>query len=160
MLISIYLNNFKRVSLLLIIGALCTLAACTPNRRIMDEGAKTPEPIIEKPALPPFEADVEAMRTADFNYIYVFRRGDGGVLTDEDKAYISSYSPLETNRRKLSDSGKAVILGSNFRFPAEILKTLTERFELTDFSKSESEIKKDLEQSSNINSNTDQPPSN
>lgn len=123
----------------------------------MDEGAKTPEPIVERPALPQFETDIEAMRTADFNYIYVFRRRDGGVMTPEDKTFFSSYTPIETNRRKLSDGEKAVILGSNFRFPPDIMKALSERFELTDLSKPESEIKKAAGPDGS-SSNTDQKP--
>lgn len=144
-----------RLGILLTAVCVCSaLIGCTPNRRIMDEGAKTPEPIVEKPALPQFETDIEAMRTADFNYIYVFRRKDGGVMTAEDKTFFSSYTPIETNRRKLSDGEKAVILGSNFRFPPDLLKILSERFELTDLSKPESEIKKAAEQN-NSNSEPD-----
>lgn len=151
--------SFRLGFLLMTVCVLFFSAACTPNRRIMDEAAKTPEPIVAKPALPQFEADIEAMRTADFNYIYVFRRRDGGVMTAEDKTFVSSYSPIETNRRKLSDGEKAVILGSNFRFPPELLKPLSERFELTDLSKPESEIKKAAGQdnnNANTNSNSDQ----
>lgn len=136
-------------------------AGCTPNRRIMSEAAKTPEPFAasEKPALSSFETDVEAMRTADFNYIHVFRRRDGGVMTAEDKTVFSAYTPIETNRRKLSDGERAVILGSNYRFQPEMLKALSERFDVTDLSKPESEINKESGQdnsNANINFKTDQ----
>ena len=42
-----------------------------------------------------------AMRTADFNFIYVFRRKDGGVLDAADKKAASDNIPPEINRRKV-----------------------------------------------------------
>lgn len=113
-------------------------AACTPNARIM-ESAKTPEPAAsaERPQKNAFETDLDAMRTADFQYIFVFRRKDGAELDKDDKKFINAQKPLEVNRVRLSDDGRAVIFGSNFRLPPESLDNLIERYQFEDYSKSE-----------------------
>ena len=77
------------------------------------------------------------MRTADFHYIYVFRRKDNTVFTNDDKLLLSSGMPMEINRRKLSDEGKALIVGSNFPMPKEDMKMLTDVFSLENLSKPE-----------------------
>ncbi len=81
-----------------------------------------------------FESDLETMRTASFDYIFVFRRKDGGVLDSEDKKYLKANSPPVTNRFILSDGDKAVIAGSGYEFPPESLETLRMRFNVEDYS--------------------------
>ncbi|MBX3244795.1 MAG: hypothetical protein KF685_10095 [Acidobacteria bacterium] len=113
------------------------LAGCTPNQRIM-ESAPSPSsadsPTVEKPAKTAFETDVEAMRTADFRYIYVFRRKDGQPFIEDDKRLLGSGMPAEVNRRKLSDEGRALIVGSNFPMPDEDMEMLTDNFAFQDLS--------------------------
>ena len=75
------------------------------------------------------------MRTADFIFIYVFRRKDSRLLDAEDKRFASQTIPEEMNRRTVSDEGKAIIIGSNFRMPADNLKVLSERFAFEDHSR-------------------------
>ena len=58
----------------------------------------------------------------------------------DDKKFFNTYSPPETNRRRLSDEGRAIIIGSNYRWPAETFKLFTDRFNLEDYSKPENEI--------------------
>jgi hypothetical protein len=112
------------------------LAGCAPNQRIIESSAERTEPTpdLRPTATPGFEADIESMRTADFLFIYVFRRKDGQPLDAEDKRYASRVIPPEMNRRTISDSGKAIIVGSNFRMPDETLKVLKERFAFEDYS--------------------------
>ena len=118
-------------------------SGCGPNQRIIEssnagnrtaasEAAEAPSP-----AATTFEQDLEAMRTADFEFVYVFRRKDGGVLDASDKSFIAQTSPAEMNRRRLSDNGKAVIIGSNFRMPPQALETLKEVFAFEDYSRGE-----------------------
>ena len=52
------------------------------------------------------------MRTANFNYIFVLRRKDGGTMDADDKAFVRGVTG-GFNRRTLSDDEKAVIVGSN-----------------------------------------------
>ena len=134
-------------SSVIILSAWMILAAalasgCGPNQRIIESAntadASPAQPSgnsSSTPSADSFAADVKAMRTADFNFIYVFRRRDGAVLTPEDRRLMAEETPPEINRRKLSDAGKAVIMGSNFRVPPENLKRLTEKYQLEDLSK-------------------------
>ena len=124
------------------------LCACGPNERIMNSAAENRSEQARAantaansaPAPRTFEQDLNAMRNADFNFIYVFRRKDGGVLDADDKGFITRTTPSEINRRSLADEGKALILGSNFRLPDDNLQKFKERFSFEDHSKPESEI--------------------
>ncbi len=88
------------------------------------------------------------MRNADFNYIYAFRRRDGAAMDADDKKFVNNYTPVETNRRRLSDDGMAIIIASNYRSLPENLKVFTDRYTFADYSKPESEI-----MAANTNSN-------
>jgi hypothetical protein len=119
--------------------------SCAPNQRILNSSNERPpepssvqRPVTSEPSR--IENDIEAMRTADFNFIYVFRRNDGAELQPDDRAFLSANTPYEINRRKISDAGRALVIGSNFRLPPENFKALKERFAFEDFSKPESEI--------------------
>ena len=139
----------KRAELLCVAVLGCFMlfaAACGPNQKILNsaENSSTPAPAVNAPdsesKAPSIEQDIQAMKNADFNFIYVFRRKDGAVLDDDDKAFVNAVTPAETNRRRISDEGRAVILGSNYRFPPEAMKSLIDRFAMEDHSKPESEI--------------------
>ena len=94
------------------------------------------------------------MRTADFKFIVVFRRKDRGTLESEDKEIIGRNTGPTANRRKLSDDGKAVIIGSNFPFEAKLLDELTKRFVMEDHSKPESgPLVADANANANANTN-------
>ncbi len=124
------------------------LSACGPNERIMNsasenrgEQARNADPGTNTaPAPRRFEQDLEAMRTADFNFIYVFRRKDGGVFDAADKSFITQATPGEVNRREVADEGRALLIGSNFRLPEDNLKQFKARFSFEDHSKPESEL--------------------
>jgi hypothetical protein len=130
------------LGLALIVG---TGVSCGPNQRIIESSqentAATSQSVEANstPTVRTFDQDLTAMRTADFNFVYVFRRRDGGVFNPDDKAFISSTTPPEMNRKTLSDGGKAVIVGSNFRMPADILNVFKSRFVIEDHSKPESQ---------------------
>lgn len=153
------IRSFARSSALPIIAAMSAVSmasiACGPNPRIMNSAAETPESVSQQPVRSAYETDIEAMRTADFNFIYVFRRKDGAAMTAEDRSFVIANTPVETNRRKVSDGERAIILGSNFRFPPEIIAKLAERFAFEDLSKPESELQKlAANAEANANSNT------
>ena len=117
--------------------------SCTPNQRIINSNAeRAPEPAPESHPVEPakIENDIAAMKTADFNFIYVFRRKDGGELDTEDRAFMNINIPYEINRKKISGGGRALVIGSNYLVPAENFKALKDRFLFEDFSKPESEI--------------------
>ena len=81
-----------------------------------------------------FEQDLQTMKTADFKYIFVFRRKDGGKIDGEDKTYLKTNLSPNTNRVLTSDDNKAVIAGSHFIFPPENLEILQKRFKVEDLS--------------------------
>ncbi len=119
-------------------------AACGPNESILNSNKETPPvnaPANIETAVSTFEKDLETMRTADFDFVYVFRRKDGGKLDSQDRAFLRD-NTSDSNRRKLSDEDRAIIVGSNYRIPAENLTALNERFAVEDHSKPESEIKR------------------
>lgn len=134
-----------------LLAVLCWVAmtGCAPNERIMNSAAENSReaandarsynsPSNSGPALSSFKQDLESMRTADFKFIVVLRRKDGGKMTLEDKEAIGRITGSQVNRRKLSDEGKAVIIGTNFPFLPGMLEQLTERFKMEDYSKPDS----------------------
>src|SRR5262244_3718264 len=102
------------------------LAACGPNETILKSNSPTPLPPGETPNKPssndPVEKEVEAMQTADFNFIYVLRRRDGGVLDSDDKAFLR-IATATVNRRTLSNDEKAIIIGSNTKLLPELIQS-------------------------------------
>ena len=102
-------------------------------------------PVPETPVVPQkseYETEVEAMRNADFDYIFVFKRRDGNPMTSDDKKYVRNNSHYATNRFTLSDDEKTIFAGSNFKFEKTGLDLLKDRFEVTDLSRSPEEIEK------------------
>lgn len=131
----------KRISRVLVFAAAVLLVcSCAPNQRIVESnaelsGGQTNTNAAATPVVSSFEQDIESMRTADFQFIYVFRRTDRQPLDADDKRFASNAIPPEMNRRTVSDEGKAIIVGSNFRMPPENMKVLRERFAFEDFSR-------------------------
>lgn len=126
----------------LVVGLIST--GCSANRQILDSAAnRTSTPAEANTAAGPaasassLEADLQSLRDADFNFVYVFRRHDAAALEGDDKRMLGSAIPAEMNRRLLSDGGRAVIIGSNFRMPEDSLDLLKAHFAFEDLSKSE-----------------------
>ena len=133
-------NNFRKnlIAAALLCLAISTLifTACGPPRSF--ERA-TPTPVPESERLSDLERDLKTMRTAEFKHIYLFRRKDSGELDGEDKKFLKANSPRDTNRFIVTDKEKAVIAGSNYKFEEEILKKLSERFNVENYSPPETE---------------------
>ena len=113
-------------------------AGCQPNQTILKDAAPPPTPLATvESAKTTFEQDLREMQTADFDYILVFRRKDGGTFDKDDQKYLRDNTPLETNRWRKSDDGKAFIAGSGFGFLPEQMAALRDRFIIEDYSKPE-----------------------
>lgn len=112
------------------------LAACTPNQRIMQDSAnRAVQPIpTGTPAsqISDLDKDLNAMGDAQFLFVYILRRKDGAPLEPDDKRYAGGVIPGQMNRRVVSDGGRAIIIGSNFRMPADAQQELSERFAFED----------------------------
>jgi hypothetical protein len=107
------------------------LMACGANERILKSGKETPLPGNAAATATTAEQDVEDMRTADFRFIYVIRRHDGGLIDPDDKAIIRVQT-AEMNRRVSSDGGRAIVIGSNYELVPERTAALGSRFAIED----------------------------
>jgi hypothetical protein len=132
-----------RVSIKILCVSLLLLCGCGPNESILKSGANNdntaPAPQASHAAYDSVESEIENMRTADFNFILVLRRKDGGKMQADDKAFVRT-NMSGANRRSLVDSEKAIVIGSNARVPHDLLTKLGDRFDVQDFSKPEAEI--------------------
>jgi hypothetical protein len=117
---------------LFILGCFCF--ACGPEKSAtISPGNETPAPTVE-PKKKTFDDDLATVRYSDYTYIFVLRRRDGKAFDGDDSKFIRANSPPETNQRMISDEGKAVILGTNFRFYPGQWDALSGRFDLQDLS--------------------------
>ena len=94
-----------------------------------------------------FSERLKAVQDVNFDYIYAFRRKDGSEIDKDDKTFVKQNAPFATNQWVLTNDGKVVIAGSNYKFTAENLENLRNRFNVEDYS-----TKIDIE---NLNSNLD-----
>lgn len=115
----------------------CFGLACQANQSILNSQQATPEPVA--PARDDLESAMRGIRSADFTYILVIRRKDGGKFDTEDKRFVKANTPTETNRFVLTDEERTVIAASNFPFPPENLEALRGRFSVEDLSKPKEE---------------------
>lgn len=118
------------VSPILLLIFFCS--ACGPNRHFT----------AEEPAQPAAEKTVEneaqkldTVQKQGFEFVYVFRRKDGGRLDAEDRKFLRANSPAETNQWVVPDDGASAIAGSNYQFPPANLDALKQRFNVEDLSK-------------------------
>lgn len=132
-------------------GLLMFNLACQPNASILNSKTADEAPVNAAPNVSPFESDLRSMQTANFDFIYVFRRKDGGPLDAEDRRFAKTNSPAETNRFVLSDEDRAIIAGSKYKFTPENLKALGARFSVADFSKPEAAADANSALQTNVN---------
>ena len=131
-------ENFSFPKSLVIFSIAATVLlgfACQPNQTVLKDVAPSPTPMetIEQRKTT-LEEDLNEMRTANFGFIFVFRRKDGGEFDKEDQKFLRENTPPETNRWRRSDDGKAFIAGSWYTFTPEQLTALRTRFNIEDFS--------------------------
>lgn len=117
-------------SVLLLLSLIAS--GCGPNEGILKSGKETPQVNAES-GKSLFDQDIEAMRTADFVYVYVLRRKDGGKIDAEDRGVIRVQTSL-ANRRVSADDDKAFIIGSNNPIPPQNMFVLYERFAVENYS--------------------------
>lgn len=110
--------------------------------------AATPEKKVDD-----FQEILKSYETAGFKFIYVFRRFDGDVFSDEDRGFLRNNKPIEINRWSLTEDSKIVVAGSNYKFPPEIMETLKTRFAVEDYSKPQEESFGNRNSNVNQNSN-------
>jgi len=119
-----------------------SLANFSCSYRSFEANKPAPNQTVEN-EIPPFERDLQTMRTANFDFIYVFRRKDGGAFDAEDRKHLRANAPRETNRFISTDEGRAFIAGSSYKFMPENLEILEKRFNIEDYSAKKEEPKEE-----------------
>ncbi len=112
-----------------------------PQKNANVNTEKTPDELEQK---------LKALKTADFDYIFTFRRKDGEAFDAEDKSIFKAHT-FRANRRRLSNDEKVLFVGTNYKIEDKDLKVLKDRFEFEDFSKSEEQIEKERQKDQNAN---------
>lgn len=107
-------------------------SGCGPNESVLNSGKETPQANAASDKSP-FEKDLDAVRTADFTYVYVLRRKDGGKIDAEDRSVIKLQTATAP-RRVSADDDKAFIIGSNAPLMPQNLTTLYDRFAVENYS--------------------------
>ena len=81
-----------------------------------------------------FEKTLSDMRTGDFEYVFAFKRKDGGKFDRDDKDFLKENTPQQTNRWLLTKDETVVFAGSNFIFSPVVMKKLAAKFTIEDYS--------------------------
>ena len=121
--------------IVILLGA--ALCSCVTNDQILRSGKETPTP--ENPGasspaqMSSIDREIQAMRDANFRFVWIVRRKDGGQMAADDKAILRA-NTAEMNRRVLSDDGQAVIIGSNVVPVKENVDAIFGRFAVEDLS--------------------------
>jgi hypothetical protein len=113
--------------MLLVIWAAIVLSACGANEGLLKAGKENSIAVNAQPPRTQFEADMDAMKTAGFIFVYVLRRKDGAPMDAQDRSLIKAQT-VDTNRRVATDNDHAFIVGSNFELGAPNISALSERF--------------------------------
>lgn len=106
-------------------------SACGANESILKSGKESPQANAESAT--PFAKDLDAMRTADFQFVYVLRRKDGGKIDAEDRGVIK-VNTSTANRRVAADDDEAFIIGTNTAIPPQNMAALYQRFAVDNYS--------------------------
>ena len=121
------LNLALFVLCLTVFGAACGYVSFAPKN--------TNSTVTQMEKLTDLQQEIKAMETADFEYIFVFKRKDDGVFDKADRDYIRANRPSDVNRWIATDDKKAFVAGSNFVFAPESLEIMRQRFIVEDYSK-------------------------
>ena len=126
----------RRVLIVFISLSIFLTFSCGANENILRSGKETPAPSNAESEKTTFARELDAMKTADFRFIHVLRRKDGGKIDAEDRSIIK-LNTAEANRRIAADDDKAFIIGSNVQISPVKMMTLYERFAIEDYSPSQ-----------------------
>ena len=131
-------SRFSRIVCFGLIFSILPNFACV-NQSLL-KGNKNVPAVVENNNVSDYERDLQTMKTANFDYIFAFRRKDGGAFDNEDRKYLRANTPTGTNRFISTDEGRAFIAGSRYVFSPENLEALRSRFLVEDYSKPEAEL--------------------
>lgn len=123
----------KNAKLFLLLVFCAGFAACGANDSILKSGKETSPQTNVAPSETTFVKELEEFRTADFRYIFVLRRKDGGEIDAEDRSVIKLNTD-GANRRVSADNGKAIIIGTNNQIPPKNIAAINAHFAVENYS--------------------------
>jgi hypothetical protein len=106
---------------------------CSANESVLKSGNENSPRTNAAPTQTTFADELDGFRTADFRFILVLRRKDGGEITAEDRSVIKLNTD-GANRRVSADNGKAFIIGTNNAMPPKNIAAIYARFAVEDYS--------------------------
>jgi hypothetical protein len=109
------------------------LSSCVTNETILRSGKETPPAANVEHPTSSLDDEIAAMRTANFRFIWVIRRKDGGAIDAADKAIIRGATE-GVNRRVLADDDRALVIGTNAVPSKENVAILFGNFAVQDLS--------------------------
>lgn len=121
--------------MLIVLCAIVT--SCGANEGILKSGKETSPQTNAAPSQTTFAKDLEEFRTADFRYIFVLRRKDGGEIDAVDRSVIKLNTDGMVNRRVSADNGRAFIIGTNNQIPQENIAAIYAHFAVENYSPTE-----------------------
>ena len=128
------LKAIKRVVVSIATLAIACLSyGCGGNDAILKSGKETPFAVNTAPAKLPIEREIDAMRTAGLQFIYVIKRKDGGKIDAEDRSIIKLQT-ADTNRRVATDDELAIVIGTNTQIQPNNMTALYQRFAVDNYS--------------------------
>jgi hypothetical protein len=115
------------------VGIGLLLTACGADERILNSRREEPTPANVESPKSTLDQEIAAMRDADFRFIWILRRKDGGIFDAADKNVVR-VNTKDMNRRVVADEGRAVVIGSNGLPPKQNIDTLFAYFTVEDLS--------------------------
>lgn len=117
-----------------LLSAFCAIVvACGANEGILKSGKESSPQTNAAPSQTTFAGDLEEFRTADFRFIFVLRRKDGGAIDSEDRSVIKLNTD-GANRRVSADNGRAFIIGANNPISPKNMAAIYQRFAVENYS--------------------------
>jgi hypothetical protein len=134
MVLKARLKTLSKVVRMLIPAVAAFLSGCGANEGVLRSGKEnsTGQSNVAA-ARDTFDRELSEFRTADFTFIYVLRRKDGGPIDSEDRGVIR-LNTVEANRRVSADDGKAFIIGTNTALQPQNMTALYARFAIDNYS--------------------------
>ncbi len=137
------MRNYKLSPFLFIFAVTSLGFSCGSDAPEIKSASNTPT-ANAKPKVTEFERELKSLKTADFDYIFTFKRKDGEAFSSEDKK-IFKEKTYRANRRTLAKDNKTLFVGTNYAIEDKDLSDLKKRFDYEDFSKPAAELKKKAE---------------
>lgn len=110
--------------------------------------SETPLP---KEELTELQREIRDMQTADFKFIYVIKRRDGGEFDKSDRDFLRENRTPEINRFSATEDKKAFVVGSNYPFIPQHWQNLQKRFAIEDYSKPIEEVTVEMNANKEVN---------